>query len=209
MTATGSAVLVRPAAAADAAGLARVHVDTWRTTYRGLLPDEFFAGPPAYERGQARWAGILADDSRGDIVYVADCPEEGVVGFVHAGPLRTPLPGRPAEGGSPGAGPPATAPGSPGTGEVYALYILEHRQGAGLGRRLMASAGTELRRRGYGPVVVWVLAENPARGFYERLGGREVAASTVTIGGRELPDVAYCWPDSVLLAGLEGAGPAG
>ena len=28
----------------DAAGIARVHVDTWRTAYRGLIPDDVLAG---------------------------------------------------------------------------------------------------------------------------------------------------------------------
>ena len=33
--------LVRQAEIGDAAAIARVHVASWRTTYRGLLPDEF------------------------------------------------------------------------------------------------------------------------------------------------------------------------
>ena len=35
---------IRAAKPADAGSLARVHVDSWRSTYTGILPDEFLAG---------------------------------------------------------------------------------------------------------------------------------------------------------------------
>jgi hypothetical protein len=31
---------IRPATAADAAVIAKVHADSWRTTYPGIVPDE-------------------------------------------------------------------------------------------------------------------------------------------------------------------------
>jgi hypothetical protein len=39
----GSIVTVRDALPADAAGVARVHVDSWRETYSGILEDRFFS----------------------------------------------------------------------------------------------------------------------------------------------------------------------
>jgi hypothetical protein len=36
-------LVIREAAPADAPGIARVHVDTWRTTYQGIVPDQFLA----------------------------------------------------------------------------------------------------------------------------------------------------------------------
>ena len=44
-------------------------------------------------------------------------------------------------------------------------------------------------------MLLWVLAENPSRGFYEALGGAEVRQQTITIGGRELVEIAYGWRD--------------
>jgi len=35
--------LIRAATPTDAAGIAAVHVQSWRDTYAGLLPDEFLA----------------------------------------------------------------------------------------------------------------------------------------------------------------------
>jgi hypothetical protein len=38
----------REAIIADVAAIARVHVESWRTTYRGLLPDDYL-GHLTYE----------------------------------------------------------------------------------------------------------------------------------------------------------------
>jgi hypothetical protein len=45
-------------------------------------------------------------------------------------------------------------------------------------------------------MLVWVLAENYARGFYERLGGALVGEQEITLGGVALREVAYGWPDT-------------
>jgi hypothetical protein len=48
-------------------------------------------------------------------------------------------------------------------------------------------------------LLLWVLAENLSRTFYERLGGRPVDEKTVNIGGVPLIEVAYGWLDSQIL----------
>jgi hypothetical protein len=45
-------------------------------------------------------------------------------------------------------------------------------------------------------MIIWALKENRrARAFYEAMGGVLVGEKTITIGGAELADVAYGWPD--------------
>jgi hypothetical protein len=44
-------------------------------------------------------------------------------------------------------------------------------------------------------MLIWVLAENSARRFYEKLGGVLVQTDTYRIAGAELEQVAYGWPD--------------
>jgi hypothetical protein len=45
-------------------------------------------------------------------------------------------------------------------------------------------------------MLVWVLADNPSRGFYEQMGGRYVMEKEIVIGGdKPLQEVAYGWPD--------------
>ncbi len=47
--------MIRWASAADATGVARVHVDTWEGTYRGLMPDEVLHRR-TLDRAVAGWA---------------------------------------------------------------------------------------------------------------------------------------------------------
>ncbi len=44
-------------------------------------------------------------------------------------------------------------------------------------------------------MLVRVLAENPARKFYEALGGQLLKAKPIEIGGATLDEVAYGWTD--------------
>ena len=53
---------------------------------------------------------------------------------------------------------------------------------------------------GFTSMCVRVLARNPARKFYERLGGVELASRDVGVGGRRLEEICYLWPDFRRLA---------
>lgn len=163
------ALVIRPAADADVAAIARVHVQSWRETYRGLLPDGYLAGlsVPGHER---QWRRTFA---AGGWAFVAQRHGE-TIGFASGGLSR----GRREV-----------------TGELFVLYVLERAQGAGVGRALFDACHYELARRGHHGLIVWVLADNPARGFYERLGGVACAESQVAIGGQRLREVAYLWTD--------------
>src|ERR671936_2052912 len=161
---------VRPADSSDAAAIAQVHVASWRSTYRGLLPDDFLASldEPAYTE---RWGRILAEPT--SRVYVAaDGPD--VVGFASGGRERA------GESGY--------------EGELYAIYVLRPSQGRGHGRRLVQAVVSGLRELGLEDMIVWVLRDNSgARKFYERLGGTYVRAQPITIGSTLLQEVAYGW----------------
>lgn len=168
---------IRPATLADAEGLARVHVDTWRSAYRGIVPDEVL-DTLSYAGRAARWHEILLRTEGTTVNLVAE--EEGqVVGFASGGPMRE--------------GPPGV------DGELYALYVRAEAQGRGLGRRLTQAAAAWLHTHGYHSMLVLVLADNPACHFYERLGGHYVGAASITIGGVDLAERAYVWDDLTTL----------
>ncbi len=42
-------------------------------------------------------------------------------------------------------------------------------------------------------MLIWVLADNPSRRFYERLGGQLVREAEVELGGQRLRELAYGW----------------
>jgi ribosomal protein S18 acetylase RimI-like enzyme len=162
--------MVRSAALDDAAAIAHVHVDSWRTTYRGLLPDDFLASLSEAHYAE-RWRRVIAEGS--SRVYVIDEPE-GIVGFASGGRERA------GEGGF--------------AGELYAIYVLDSAQRIGHGRELVRAVAGALEAMKLRDMIVWVLRDNmPARQFYERLGGVYVRSQPITIGTATLEEVSYGW----------------
>jgi L-amino acid N-acyltransferase YncA len=78
-------ITIRLARLEDAPGIAKVHVDSWRTTYKGLIADEFLAAL-SYERRTQVWTQSLADPQIASFLYVAETKTGEIVGFVSAGP---------------------------------------------------------------------------------------------------------------------------
>jgi ribosomal protein S18 acetylase RimI-like enzyme len=166
--------VIRPARVDDALAMARVHVDTWRTTYVGIVSDEHLA-TLSYERCQEGWIEHLSNPRGETHAFVAEAHPGHIVAIASGGPLRDAWAGF--------------------DGELYVVYVLKSFQGMGYGKLLVAQVAEDLASRGYRSLVVWVLKDNPACGFYERLGGWLGAEKIVEIGGRQLVDVAYVWPD--------------
>lgn len=171
---------VRRATVDDAEAIERIRVETWRATYRGLLPDGVI---DHLQSNVERRREYLRSASPSTVSFVA---EEGadVVGYAFAGPERTHDPEYP--------------------GEVYAIYVLPAAQGKGHGRALIRECAGELTSRGLTSMLIWVLRENRiGRGFYDRLGGRPVREKPLEEfpGAEEHVEVAYGWTDlSSLLA---------
>jgi L-amino acid N-acyltransferase YncA len=165
-------ITIRDARVEDAPALARVHVDTWRTTYDGIVADDYLAGL-SYEKCEDGWAKQLAGEAREGSVLVADHSEKGIVGFASAGKERGDRPAFDAE--------------------VYAIYILDSFQHQGLGAQLLRAMAERLASQGLNSMLVWVLAANPSRAFYKSLAGVRVAEKEIEIGGRSHMEVAYGW----------------
>lgn len=81
-------MIVREATLNDAAAIAQVHVDTWRTTYRGTVPDDYL-DQLSYKQRQQIWAGILSAPSSDHFTYVAEDEIGQIVGFADGGLERT------------------------------------------------------------------------------------------------------------------------
>jgi len=169
-------IKIRPAWATDAPALARVHVDAWRTTYRGILPAEGLAGL-SYERREHGWNEVLAlVPEQRQVIFVAEDQTGQIVGFSSAGR--------------------ETSGDAVYKAELYAIYILEEHQRRGLGRRLMHVAVDGLVQAGYTTMLLWVLADNVGgRRFYEMLGGRVLREKCIAIFGVTVNEYAYGWDD--------------
>lgn len=164
-------IVLRAASPADAPGIARVQVSTWRTAYAGIVAGTTLA-EMSVERSTQNWRrGLERPDA---IAFVGEAAEQ-IVGFAYGGRQRDEaLPQY--------------------DGELYALYVLDSYQGLGIGRKLVDAFNRAMVGAGYQKMLLWVLKENaPARAFYERIGGKYVAEKTIIIGGQELREVAYGW----------------
>jgi len=178
--------VLREAHPNDAAGIARVHVGSWRAAYRGIIPDQFLADLSQPDR-KRRWARTLSVPDRRDFVYVAEHAAGDIVGF--------------ASGGLERAGDPIYR------GELYAIYILPGHQRRGVGRALTGLVAERLIQLGLGSMLVWVLADNPWRRFYDTLGGQVLCSKQVETGGVELTEVSYGWLDTSALRSTSVASP--
>ena len=164
-------VLVRRATAADAAGIARVHVQSWHAVYPGILPAAEIERHTLAQRA-GMWARVLQGSATG--VFVAVASDE-VRGFASTGAFRVE---------------PAGGEGQ-GEGELNALYLLTAAQRQGTGRLLFDAGANALRAAGFKALRCWVLQGNPAIAFYERLGGVRVASKTFTVDGVAVEEHCY------------------
>jgi ribosomal protein S18 acetylase RimI-like enzyme len=171
-------IAIRPAGRNDTPDIARIHIDMWRLAYDGILSEEYLR-ELSYSRSQMQWQ-IMVERHAG-VLLVAESSDEGVVGFAAGG-----------AGSTAGLGVDA---------EIMALYVLSSQQRNGTGKALTIDMARRLGDHGRKGLFVWVLADNPARRFYEHLGGTEVAEQTITVGDRECLEVAYVWQDLAVLIG--------
>ena len=167
-------VRIRPARLSDASAIADIQVETWLDTYAGLIPDRTLLGMSRARQIQS-WRGILRDTREDNVTRVAEGPDASVVGFANGGHAR-----------------PTNLSYD---GEVYTLYVLSDHQGAGNGRRLLGALFSALSAAGCRSALVWVLAKNPARFFYEAMGGTFIATREEPFHGVVLSECAYGWPD--------------
>ena len=68
-----------------------------------------------------------------------------------------------------------------------------HQTEQGIGRRLARTFVEKLLTMGIDSMLLWVFTVNPARKFYEALGGQLVRASNFEIEGVTIDEVAYGW----------------
>jgi ribosomal protein S18 acetylase RimI-like enzyme len=165
-------VEVRLARASDAAAIARIDIETWRASYAGILPERMLV-EMSERRRRGIWAAAVAREP--GLILVGSDEFGAVAGFGSFGRRRD--------------GDLAFA------GEIFTLYVAPDRQNRGIGRALMHDMFERLVRVQLESALVWVLRANPARFFYERLGGRLCGERLLPIGGIDVEASAYGWRD--------------
>jgi GNAT superfamily N-acetyltransferase len=165
---------ILPAQPEDAVAIATLHVESWRSAYRGLLPDAFLDGPVVENRlilWRERLNGPAADRR---LVLKAILRGE-LVGFA-----CVLLDDEPAHGP-----------------RLDNLHVRPPLKGGGIGSLLFHSALDWVGRTAPGqPMHLWVIEGNvPARRFYDRHGGVVAERRTLeVVPGIPVPELRYVWP---------------
>lgn len=167
---------IRQAEFKDAGQIAIVHVQSWRTTYRSIVPDDFL-NKLDVERRKQMWEANLSKAEKSDILYVLEDQDE-IVGFINGGPNRNEE--------------------FPHEAELIAVYLLEEYQGKGYGTLLFQKVIAFFLEQGFQSMMLWVLKDNPSYHFYQKLGGTDLGEKTIVIGGKELIEVAVGWESLIL-----------
>jgi GNAT superfamily N-acetyltransferase len=161
---------VRAAVPADADEVARVHVRSWRSAYRGLIAQEYLDGlkPEAW----------VSRYTFGRVGLRMPSTLVALDGSAICGLVTTGL-GRDVD--------------LPNFGELMAIYVDPGHVRTGVGRLLITAARERLRLVGVTGASLWVLDGNVrARRFYERDGwGADGACRTVTFGSLPVEQVRY------------------
>jgi ribosomal protein S18 acetylase RimI-like enzyme len=167
---------IRQARPADAPAMARIHVATWRSDYRGFAPDDYLAS--LSEEGERHiYEGLIEGPQ--SMAFVAEDDMGRVVGLSTCGPYRD-------EG---------SVLNGEFTAELYNLYVAADARKSGVGRGLVRAAATALRSRGITSMMLWTFEAYASNTFYPRLGGKIVGRRKAMIGAKQVSDLAFGWQD--------------
>jgi GNAT superfamily N-acetyltransferase len=171
---TATMTEVRAAVPEDSYDVARVHIRSWQSAYRGLIAQEYLDSLTPEV-----WAGEYTFDRIGLQLPSTQVAVDGstICGLVTTGLCRD--------------------KDLSNFGELMAIYVDPAYMRTGVGRLLMIAARERLRRVGVMQASLWVLDGNVrARGFYERDGWRrDGTRRTRTYGNVPVDEVRYrCTP---------------
>jgi len=179
-------VTLRAMGPADADAVAALHATSWRSAYRGIVPDSFLDHEVVADR-QTVWRERLQGAAATAPAFgiVAEDAAAQLIGFAYVLPAHDPVCGT----------------------LVDNLHVHPDSKGGGIGRQLLQAVVRELGRSNTQPLHLWVLDQNEAaKRFYARLGAEFIdPGTTPPFGGVCLPEWRCIWRDpSTLLADHAG-----
>ncbi|MGE6362840.1 N-acetyltransferase family protein [Bacillus paramycoides] len=163
---------IRRATKNDIASIAKVHVESWKTTYKGIFANEILENI-TYEQREKLWESIFQKEDGHQYRFVAETLNGEIIGFIDGGAERT------------------------GTyncdGELYAIYILQEYQGMKIGQRLFQALLSDCKKNNMQSLLVWVVSNNPSKKFYEKYNPEKI--DTKFLARLNIEEIAYVWRD--------------
>lgn len=149
----------------DLNAISHVYEASWKSAYRGIVPQEYLDHIP-----EGQWCEALRAPGRHSLILLDG---DHVVGTSSYSRSR--------------------AAATPELGEIISLYLLPAYWGKGYGGELLRATVNRLAALGFSDLFLWVLEENQlARRCYERNGFTASGEGMeLTIGGKRLREVRY------------------
>ncbi len=167
-------VTLRDATERDSAAIARLHADSWRSAYRGIMSDEYLDNR-AYSERAALWQARFSEKPNKPFFTILAETDGQLAGFACVFPNEDPIFGSFLDN----------------------LHVTPERTGQGIGRLLLNGVARRLLADGtLGGVYLWVIEKNTrARHFYSKAGAVEVETAVMPMpdGGRHTEARCY-WP---------------
>lgn len=175
--------IIREANIKDVKSIAKVNLDTWKTTYSNIISQDYL-NSLSYGKYEIIWEKILNNLKKTSYFYVAEEKNGNIIGFAWAGLNR----------GSQ----------TKEIGELYAIYVLKRYQRKGIGKALFSSIFKNFYEKNIKNVIVWILKKNINRKFYESLQGKYYKEKREKIGDKHYNLIAYRWDNMDILKEILG-----
>lgn len=157
---------IRPMKPGDEKEIAKVHIDSWKTTYKGIIPASYLDALHLEERTDW-WKRLIKEFPLAQNIgrVAVSMKDNRIIGFALGGP----------------------APKEEETdGELFALYLYEECQKQGVGKRLVSSMSEAFLERNWKELIIRALVDNPNMPFYKKLEPKSIRRHTITIDGKDL-----------------------
>lgn len=161
-------IVIRHAQVQDALWIARVQIDTWKSAYTGLIPQEHLDSLDIEKKIQKWNAKITSNE---ESVFVAEHNTE-IIWFITWWDSHSKW---------------------EYDWEIIVFYVLERFQWYWIGTRLFQEMIQEFKILWYNSFYVWVLENWPGRRFYQKQGGMYIDKKIEKIRDIEISEVSYGW----------------
>ena len=165
-------IIYREARAEDIPQIARVHVESWQKSFKGITPQAHL-DKMSVENRIGKFEQAFAQDSFYKM-FVAETSQKEIVGFADFGESHG---------------------DKRFDAQIYAIYFLPEFQRKGIGGKLLQLCQKEMAAHGFKSMCLDTLEISPYRKFYEKMGGRVVGESKHSLAGIEFRTLIYGWED--------------
>ena len=160
---------IKTATLYDVKEISYIHASSWKTAYKGIVPQEYLDNLK-YDYWVSAFEKWISDNTIiSKLAYVGN----DAIGCIAYGKSRD--------------------VDLPDWGEIVSLYVLPESWGKGVGKALLESALNDMHHKGFENIYLWVLEENlRAQQFYRKNGfSKSEDELSCEVSGKKLNEIRF------------------